>query len=94
MVISVSGKKWFQKSCGNTYHSAQVVIVADDGTQTELRTDYSYGYGNQWYWTAMELVNKHLKLSTTITDTPAWLRKHDIAVIDNGYTQVSRRKDL
>ena len=47
-VIHIHGRKWFEKVNGNTYHSVTVWV---DGEQVH-RTDFEYGYGSQYLWTA------------------------------------------
>lgn len=47
--ITVSGRRWFQRSYGNTYHA---VTVYADGFSFHLPVQY--GYGDQWRQTARE----------------------------------------
>ncbi len=48
--VVVTGRKWFQKSYGNTYHRTRIYVngehVHDSGR--------TYGYGDQWEWTGRE----------------------------------------
>lgn len=44
--ILITGRRWFHKGPGNTYHSAKAYV---DG-QCVASIDYSYGYGNQYEW--------------------------------------------
>ena len=46
--LTVIGKRWFQKSYGNTYHSVQVLI---DGIPV-YNSGIHYGYGDQYLQTA------------------------------------------
>ena len=50
--VLVQGRRWFQKSCGNTYHSVRVI---EDGIEIAIKP-FSYGYGNQWMQTGAELL--------------------------------------
>lgn len=49
--LKIEGRRWFQKSCGNTYHSVTVYV-----NDEVLRKDFEYGYGNQYLQTAIELL--------------------------------------
>ena len=55
--VTIRAARWFQKSCGNTYHS--VYIAMPDGTT--LNAPYSYGYGEQYMDTALDLIRQHLE---------------------------------
>ena len=39
--VHISGKRWFQRTYGNTYHS--VTIYYDDGSSEYLPREYGYG---------------------------------------------------
>lgn len=74
--VRVECRRWFQKSCGNTYHS---VRVNQNGVQLGIKP-FSYGYGNQCLQTGAALL-KELGLAKpsehdwTITDVQ---RKKDL----------------
>lgn len=51
--LEIYGKRWFQKSCGNTYHSVTVYV-----NDEILRCAFSYGYGSQYLVTACDLLIK------------------------------------
>ena len=44
MNITLIGRRWFQKTYGNTYHTVTVLI---DGTEV-YQSPKSYGYGDQY----------------------------------------------
>ena len=48
--IGVIGRRWFQRSYGNTYFSAAIYV---DGEAVHY-IDYEYGYGNQYLQAATE----------------------------------------
>ena len=48
--LTLIGRKWFQKSAGNTYHSVSIVL---DGIEV-WASGRCYGYGDQYQQTAME----------------------------------------
>lgn len=101
-VIIVSGRRWFERTNGNTYHTAQIRIVNDDG-ETCINTEREYGYGKQWYWTAMQAIRKHLAQAShrfpgvetvDATKMPEYLKHNGFTLVDSGYVDVPRRKDL
>ena len=51
--LHISGRRWFQKSSGNTYHSVTVCVNND-----VLRCDCAYGYDDQFLQTAWELLQQ------------------------------------
>ena len=51
--ITVIGRRWFQKTCGNTYHTATVLI---DG-QADFPSPKQYGYGAQYEQTALDWID-------------------------------------
>ena len=46
--LHISGKRWFQKSYGNTYHSVKAFV---DG-KLVVNVPYCYGYDSQYIQTA------------------------------------------
>lgn len=96
-VLEIYGKRWFQKSFGNTYHS--VTIYVNDEV---LRCDFCYGYGSQYLQTAADLlINAGYEVQTYYNDgTPkdSYISLLDILRADNDFfekvTDVKRKKDL
>ena len=85
----IIGRRWFQKTYGNTYHS---VTVIQDG-ETVGRVDCAYGYGDQYIQTAHELLVGAGKFAGDYGDFCADRLEHrdryTITVSD-----VARQKDL
>jgi hypothetical protein len=48
--LVIIGRRWFQKTFGNTYHTATIIV---DG-KCVCHLDRHYGYGNQYEQTAQE----------------------------------------
>ncbi len=48
--LHIEGRRWFQKTYGNTYHS---VRIFKDGKELVF-LPYQYGYGEQWLQTALD----------------------------------------
>jgi hypothetical protein len=56
-LINITCKRWFQKSYGNTYHTVYIEIIENNKTIKSLNTNtMEYGYGEQCYYTAVELL--------------------------------------
>ena len=54
-ITHISGRRWFQKSYGNTYHS---VTLYQDGKPV-ARLGPHYGYGDHYLQTAVEWLREH-----------------------------------
>ena len=50
MAIRIEGRRWFQRTYGNTYHS---VRIYQDG-ELLASLPYQYGYGDQYLQTALD----------------------------------------
>jgi hypothetical protein len=48
--LHIEGRRWFQKTYGNTYHSVRIWI---DGKQV-CTLPFAYGYGEGWLQTALD----------------------------------------
>jgi len=46
--ITVIGRRWFDKTYGNTYHSASIMVNGE----CVHKIPFSYGYENQYEWNA------------------------------------------
>lgn len=51
--LTILGRRWFDRANGNTYHSVTVLI---DGKKA-WGSGMTYGYGDQYIWTAAEWLN-------------------------------------
>jgi hypothetical protein len=73
-ILTIIGRRWFNKRTGNTYHSATIIV---DGEPVE-RVEYTYGYGDQYLDSAM---NKLVELK--LIDKPneplhLWAEKNKV----------------
>ncbi len=55
MTLHIEGRRWFQRTFGNTYHS---VRIFKDG-QLVAHLPRQYGYGDQFLQTAWEWLGAH-----------------------------------
>ena len=53
--IMVVGRRWFEKTNGNTYHTAEIYI----NNEFINKIDLTYGYGDQYYWSAWQWLLKN-----------------------------------
>jgi len=95
--VTVLGRRWFQKTYGNTYHTAQVLVNGE----YVWKSGKTYGYGDHYVQTAEAWLHAHgymprRKKSRTGPGEPAWQyyrERHGVAwttqVVD-----VAREKDL
>lgn len=95
--LEIYGKRWFQKSYGNTYHSVNVYV-----NDELLRCDFAYGYGSQYLQTACDLlIDAGYDVQTYYTDgSPKdnYCSLLDILRNNDNFTEkvtdVKRKKDL
>ena len=96
MSLHIEGRRWFQRTYGNTYHS---VRIFKDGEMI-AHLPFQYGYGDQFLQTAWEWLGKngYPELLETYengawknygTQYPREVLKGTYSVID-----VDRKKDL
>jgi hypothetical protein len=52
--LVIIGRRWFQKTYGNTYHSVDVIV---DGKSIG-RVDFAYGYDGQYRESAKAILGK------------------------------------
>lgn len=83
--LKIVGRRWFQQSYGNTYHTTTVIVNGE-----EFKSDVIYGYDNHYLMTAAEL------LKANGYDIP---NDNDKAYVmmtkfNHNVTDVKRKKDL
>ena len=97
--ITISAKRWFQKSYGNTYHSVAVGSLIN-GKWIDLAVNtFEYGYGDHYTTTAIRLLKECIKdLDIDISGKGFYTitklcNHHGINLSDN-VMDVKRKKDL
>lgn len=87
--ITIIGRRWFQKTYGNTYHTVEVYV---NGELVE-KSPETYGYDSQYVQTAHEILNKSGHFKGDYGDFSQAQKDHrDKFVIS--VTDVNREKDL
>lgn len=81
--LNIVGRRWFQKTYGNTYHAVKVYV-----NNEILINNFCYGYGSQYLQTAIELLQKAGYNIKTFLDL------RSIKGFTETVTDVQRKKDL
>ncbi len=99
--IAVNGRRWFQRSAGNTYCSAHVLITFQDGTVAELAIPKQYGYGDMYLQAATDALERAGYMpgrhhAANGGAEPAWRYFREDRKIPFHYnaTDVARERDL
>jgi hypothetical protein len=66
--IMILGKRWFQRTYGNTYHRVQVYVNDKEVATSKI----TYGYGDQYIQTAVSLLKENGYLKSMPENTPLW----------------------
>lgn len=54
--LAIHGRRWFQTTFGNTYHSVEVIVNGYTPEKEVLTCDFRYGYGESYKQTAHDLL--------------------------------------
>ena len=92
-MLTIHGRRWFERRNGNTYHSVHVY----DGKTLVGEVKFTYGYGDQYRQTAFEIVTKarpdlysnERRANGTEIDYGRFCQENQFFVTD-----VARKKDL
>ena len=92
--ITIIGKRWFEKTNGNTYHSTEVYV---DGKMIG-REDFAYGYDEGYVQTGYDILRKNGYYKTredggTYYDFSTDRRENHDKIITS-VSDVSRKRDL
>lgn len=89
--VTVIGRRWFDRTYGNTYFSAQILI---DGVPVE-GIDYEYGYGDQYAWEAIGKAEKAGLIPPREEGEPNWMWAERTGIaLHCAVSDVSRKRDL
>jgi len=89
--IIVVGRRWFERTNGNTYHSAEIYV---NGHMVH-KIGFTYGYGSQYEWNAFEWLktNGYIKTLPYRCCPSTYCRENGI-VWNSTVTDVKRKRDL
>lgn len=98
--FNIAGRKWFQRTYGNTYHSVKVSALIGDTWVALGGVDCEYGYGDQYLQTGVDWLinNGYLNDGENYKQSGArerysWQYRKENN-IDNTVQDVNRKKDL
>lgn len=83
--LEIFGKRWFQKSYGNTYHTTTVIVNGE-----EFKSSIKYGYGNAYLQTAADL----LRVNGYEVPEDNGEAFHTMCGYSHSVEDVGRKKDL
>lgn len=88
--ITIIGRRWFNRSTGNTYHSSQIII---DGDIVE-GVEFAYGYGDHYVTTAFQKLRQLGLVNAAQNEMPwTWADTNGVKLTYTA-TDVQRKKDL
>ena len=89
--LEILGRRWFQRTYGNTYHTAEIFI---DGKLVH-KTPKAYGYGDGYVQSAQEWLVKKGYLSPIWAGKPLWKIRDEYGIeIRVAAEDVERQRDL
>ena len=88
--LSIHGRRWFQRTYGNTYHSVKVSI---DGKEV-FTVPFEYGYGDGYLQTAVDGLKERGLLPGNARYGTLYLREESGYQFDYSVTDVERKRDL
>lgn len=90
--LHIIGRRWFQKTYGNTYHTAEVLING----KSVYKSMRSYGYGDQYLTTAVEWLQRVDLLPSDIVGHVGtrYLREESGYEFSYEVHDVARQRDL
>ncbi len=94
--ITIFGRRWFRRSAGNTYNTAEIYVNGEMVHKTQKQ----YGYGNHYLDIANEWLSENGYLDNPRQQhggrEPLWRYCRDLHGITFSYscTDVTREKDL
>ena len=62
--IDIAAKEWFDKTYGNSYFSAQIILNYGLKDQQKYCLPFQYGYGDQYIYETKASLNQMNKIST------------------------------
>ena len=91
--IIITGKKWFDKINGNTYHSSNITIIYNDKSIKEFYNPFQYGYGDSYIHTSFQLLEKEKVLNLNSSSHWRYCQDNNI-VLHYSCAENCRKKDL
>ena len=83
--LEIFGRRWFQKTYGNTYHTVTVIVNGE-----EFKSGIKYGYGSAYLQTAADLLRAN-GYEVPENNNEAF---HKMCEYPHDVEDVDRKKDL
>lgn len=93
-VITITARRWFQKTYGNTYHSVEVSLLDGDKWKVLGVNNFEYGYGNHYLHSATTILKEHGLIPEDIYQINHNICEKYHLSINEIVSDVSRKKDL
>ncbi len=82
--IDITAKEWFDKTFGNSYFSAQIILNYGFKDQEKYCLPFQYGYGDQYIYEAKASLNQINKISTNYNQNlRAYCKENNIILRKN-----------
>jgi len=91
--IIITGKKWFDKINGNTYHSSNITVIYNDKSVKEFYNPFQYGYGDHYIYTSFQLLEKEKVLNLNSGSHWQYCQDNNI-ILYYSCAENCRKKDL
>jgi hypothetical protein len=89
--LEILGRRWFQRSYGNTYHTTEIIV---DGERVH-KTGQEYGYGDQYVQSAVAWLVANDYLSPLWAGKPLWQLRDEYGIQYRAEAiDVPRERDL
>lgn len=90
--IFLVGRRWFERTNGNTYHTVDIYV----NDEFVHKIPMTYGYGDQYMWNGFAYIVDKYKLLRPCFKTPnpgTFCREHNIK-FNHTVSDVARKRDL
>lgn len=93
--IIVLGRRWFNKSKGQTLHTVHVQVFKNGRMAFDKKSDIHYGYGTGYLQTASNMLDNAKIFKKINTEIPLWAICEDNNwMLTDSVVDVSRKSDL
>jgi hypothetical protein len=88
--IMVVGRRWFERTNGNTYHTAEIYV----NNEFVHKIDFTYGYGDQYYWNSWSWLKANGYVKGSNFESPRIYCEKNKIKWNAAVSDVKRKKDL
>lgn len=94
-MLHIEGRRWFQRTYGNTYHSVRIYEVEENHPSNSYLLDYlpfNYGYDDQYLQTALDWLKANGYAPADAPYGTLYLR--EVLHATHSVVDVKRKRDL